>query len=167
MDILALLLMVALYVSFAYMGKKEKRHREEKEWIFTCRDRLHSVARRFRDECMEEANKVIAKYTYAINRGSWHDLPAFNYMDYKFIHDYYEAIDARKEEYLNNYAEKYADGNERFRIEPRDLPAYILDEYKAEISEIASSFHDIGYYMSTQIDELKQDYYRKNYIERS
>lgn len=150
MEILILILFMALIISHAYRDHKDKL---KKDQLYFCTNRLHCIALQFRDECMAETKKAIARYTASIDwksyRRDWsHD----------FILDYRESINNLKTEYLSNYAMKYSGGDNRLRIEAEDLPTYIVDKYEAEVSEIASIFRDLGYFMQEQIEELKQEH---------
>lgn len=156
MDILAFLLMVALFVTHAYRSDKAK---QEKKRTYSRRERLHNMALRFRDECMEESKKAMAQYTAVLNWKRWRSTPDLDYMSYRFISDYIKAIEELEKEYRYNYTIKYADGDAQLRCEAEDfLHSYLLDEYWAEISEIANTFRDIGQNMKEQISELKENY---------
>ena len=138
-------------ILFIKIYNESKVKKAQKERLFFCQNRLHQVALLFRNECMAETKKVIARYTAAINWKSYrHD------WSFDFVRDYRKAIDSLKKDYLGNYAMTYSGGDARLSMEAEDLPAYVLDEYEAEVSEIANTFYDLGCCMIEQIEELKQ-----------
>lgn len=152
-DFIGCLLFFALFMLGLYYQHKDKKRKEYEEWRYYCQRRLHSLALRFRDECMVEAKAVITRYTNFIKLRSYH-----NDRSSDLIAEYEKSIDNLKKEYLCNYATKNSDGNNRMRIEAEELPKYMLEEYEAEISEITNTFRDIGYHMWEQIQELKENY---------
>ena len=154
-DFIACLIGGAFAISLGILGIKIynefETKKRRKERLYFAEKRLHKMALQFRDECMEETKKVIVKYTSSVRFGS------YRICDWAvdFIFDYRKSIGAMKEDYLTAYAKKYSDGDNGLRIEAEDLPRYILDEYEAEISEIANTFYEISYHMADQINELK------------
>ena len=142
---------IPLAVIFIKIYREYQAKKRRKERLYFAEKHLHKMALQFRDECMEESKKVIAKYTSAVRFGS------YRVCDWAidFIFDYRESIDTMKEDYLTRYAIRYSEGDNWLRCEAEDLPRYILDGYEAEISEIANTFREISYHMADQIDELK------------
>ena len=143
------LLIFALIMLGLYYERKEKRRKEHEEWLYFCQKRLHKIAIQFRQDCMEATEQVIAQYTTVL---TW---KSYRYGPNSFIWEYRDSITRLEEEYKVNYAEKYSNGDNKLRCEVEDLPNYILDEYRAEVSEIANTFRQLGYCISNQISELK------------
>lgn len=132
-----------------------KAKKAEKERLEFSKKRLHNMALRFRDDCMDATNRVIASYTHVIaNKGYRQRYEFLPYLH--FLSEYGKAIGALKEEYLCKYVTKYAEGDNQLRCEAEDLPDHILEEYKAELSEIASIFDNIRRYMYQHIEELEK-----------
>ena len=149
-------------ILFIKILNENQAKRDRRERLYFSQKRLHKMAIQFRDECMTETKKIIAQYTAAIDWKSFRHRP--DYLANSFITDYKKAIDSRKKEYLGKYAIIYSEGDNSLRIEAEELPDYILDEYEAEITEIANTFRDISYYMEDQISDLIEKY---NKLERS
>lgn len=145
-------LAILFSVPFIKIYNENQAKKARKERLDYCQRRLHSLTLRFRDECMKETQKVIAKYTTVVRLGSYR----IRDWGIDFISDYRTSIEALEKEYIANYAIKYSEGDEWLRIEAEDLPTYITDEHQAEISQIAKTFREISCYMADQIDELKE-----------
>ena len=142
---------IPCFIFFLKIRDKIQAKKSQKERLYYCRQRLHNMTLQFRGECLAETKKVIARYTAAIDRESYHRDWSLD-----FISDYRKSINNLKNEYLRNYAMKYSGGDNRLRIEAEDLPAHVLEEYEAEISEIANTFRDLSYNMYEQIKELRE-----------
>lgn len=147
---IACLSIFALFMLGLYYERKEKRRKEHEEWLCFCQKRLHKIALQFRQDCMEATEQVIAQYTSVL---TW---KSYRYGPNSFVREYRDSITKLEEDYTVNYAEKYSKGDDRMRCEVEDLPNYILDEYRAEVCEIANIFRDLGYCISDQIRELKE-----------
>ena len=147
---MSFLLFFALIMLELYYERKEKRRKEHEEWLYFCQKRLHKIALQFRQDCMEATEQVIAQYSSVL---TW---KSYRYGSNSFVWDYRDSITKLEEEYKVNYAEKYSSGDNKLRCEVEDLPNYILDEYRAEVSEIANAFRELGYCISNQIIELKE-----------
>ena len=143
-----------MFVLGLYYEHKEKKRKEHEEWIYTCRRRLHKMALQYRDDCIVATKEVVAQYIAFLNWKRF--IRALGYTGHAFLSDYIKKIEQLKEEYLESYAIKYADGDNCLRCEAEDLPSYILDEYREEVSEIAKTFHDFEYLMWNQIRELEE-----------
>lgn len=149
-NLMSCLLFFALFMLWLYYERKEKRQKAHEEWLYCCQKRLHKIALKFRNDCMEAAEQVIAQYTNVLTRKS------YRYGPNSFAREYRDSITRLEEEYKVNYAEKYSSGDNKLRCEVEDLPNYILDEYRAEVSEIANTFRELGYCISNQISKLKE-----------
>ena len=152
-DFIACMLVFALFLLGFYYERKKKARMEHEEWIYFCQRRMHKLALHFRDDCMAATKQVVAQYTTFLTGKTYRYGP--DYIVCAFWDDYREKIDKLKEEYLKNYAIKYSEGDNGLRCEAEDLPSYILDEYTAEVSEIANTFCDLSYYIGDQIREMK------------
>lgn len=161
-SILSVAIVIPFVVLFIKIYNENQAKKDRRERLYFSQRRLHKMALQFRDECMAETKQVIAQYTAAIAWKSFRHRP--DYLANSFITDYKKAIDSRKKEYLGKYAIIYSEGDNSLRIEAEELPDYILDEYEAEITEIANTFRDISYYMEYQISDLIEKY---NKLERS
>ena len=149
-SLMSVILFLALIMLELYYERKEKRRKEHEEWLYFRKKRLHKLALQFRRDCMEAAEQVIAQYTTVL---TW---KSYRYASNYFLWDYRNSITRLEEEYKFHYAEKYSSGDNKLRCEVEDLPNYILEEYRAEVSEIANTFLELGYCISNQINELKE-----------
>lgn len=134
-----------------YNEIQDKKRR--KEQLYFAEKRLHKMTLHFRDDCMEETKKLVAKYAALLTCKSYRYSP--DYMTYSFLSDYRKTIDSIKEDYIVNYAIRYSKGDNWLRCEAEDLPISILGEYETEITEIANTFDDLCDSMRKQIEELK------------
>lgn len=141
--------LLAIFLLCFYYDRKEKRRKEREEWLYFCQKRLHNVALQFRDDCMAATEEAVAQYTDFL---TW---KTYRYGSATFLSDYSKTIGRLAEEYIVNYSQKYSKGDNRLRCEAEDLPNYIVDEYREEVSEIAKTFRDFEHLMWNQINELK------------
>lgn len=144
---------IPLFVLFLKIHNEFEAKKARKEQLYFCQKRLHKLALHFRDDCMVATKQVVAQYTTFLTWKTHRYGP--DYIVCTFLSDYRNTIDKLKEEYLKNYAIKYSEGDNGLRCEAENLPNYILDEYAAEVSEIANTFRDLSYYIADQIRELK------------
>ena len=149
-DFIACMLLFALFLLGFYYERKKKQRKEHEEWLYFCQKRLHKIALQFRDDCMAATKEVMTQYTAFL---TW---KTYRFGSATFLSDYSKTIERLAEEYTVNYAEKYSKGDNRLRCEVEDLPNYILDEYRAEVSEIAKTFRDFEHLMWENIHELKK-----------
>lgn len=152
-EFISCMLLFSLFLLCFYYERKEKKRDEHEQHLYFCQKRLHKMALRFRDDCMAATKQVVAQYTIILTWKSYRHGPT--YTVYTFLSDYQKTIDKLESEYLENYAIKYSEGDNGLRCEAEDLPNYILDEYREELSEIAKTFRDFEYLMWDQIHELK------------
>ena len=136
-----------------YNDSQAKKH--QKERLRFAERHLHNLALQFQEDCMEATKKVIAKYSTVLTYKSYRYGP--DYMTYSFLRDYQKSIDSMKEDYLVHYAIRYSNGDNWFRCEAEDLPVYMLVEYEAEISKIATTFHKLSDSMRKHIEEEKEN----------
>lgn len=156
--ILALTIPFSILFIKIYNENQAKKARTER--LYWCRQRLHGLTLRFRDECMDETQKLIVRYTSIVGSRTYLIRGWSNY----FVSDYKKSIDDLKKEYIINYAKKYSEKegyypevDDHLRVEAESLPSYIVDEYETEISQIARTFLEISYFMADQINELKEN----------
>lgn len=124
----------------------------EKEWLYFCRTRLHRLALRYQNECMEVTKKVVKRYSDVLVLRNYN-------AGYTVLSEYGKDINELKKDYLSNYALKYSEGDNQLRGEAEDLPAYILDEYTTELEELTIPFHDICRYMHEYLESIVDSEY--------
>lgn len=151
-SLIATALAIPLFVLFIRVYNAVLAKKSRKERLYFCQKRLHNMALCFRDECITATQKVIAQFAAVMGGKSY--LRAPNYMTFSFLNDYNKLIRSMREDYLVNYATKYSEGDTSLRCEAEDLPRYLLDEYEAEISEIATTFRALSDCMLQQIEEV-------------
>ena len=165
-SILAGAISIPFFILAIKISNEIKANKEKKERLYFSEKRLHCIALKFRDDCIAETKKLISKYTVVISQRSYRHLP--DYLTFSFISDYNKKIECLKKEYFTDYAMKYSEGDNLLRIEAEDLPNFILEEYKKELSDIAASFHNLSDYMRQEIEKNEKEYINqlsKNYAE--
>lgn len=140
-DFIGCLLLFALFMRGLYYEHKDKKRKEYDEWIYYRRQKLQGIALHFRNDCQSLAKEVFAQYT---NKLLWKSyLHAPDCITYSFLSNYKEEIIRLKAEYIAN-------------PEAESLPNYLIEEYKKNISDIASTFLELADLMRNQIEEAKE-----------
>jgi hypothetical protein len=143
---------IAIFMLCLYYERKDKARKGRQDWICDCRQHLVRITHSFHRECQTIAETAFTRYTNIILHNSYRHMP--DYMTYSFLSDYRETINNLEADYIDNLAERYADGNEKQNV--YDLPDYLIGEYEKTISDIASDFCDFAYLMRKHIDEAKE-----------
>lgn len=145
---------ITLSILFIKIYNESQDKKRRKECLHFAEMQLHKMALQFQEDCMEATKKVISQYSMVLTFKRYRYGP--DYMTYSFLSEYEKSIDSIKEDYLVHYAIRYSNGDNLLRCEAEDLPVYILVEYKAEISKIATTFHKLSDSMRKHIEEEKE-----------
>lgn len=123
-EVILHVLIYALFFSWFYFERKQKRRDENDEWLYERRKHLKAISSRFESECRE----YLRSYFSASYLSATH---------------YAQKIMDLEARYIDDLQAIYAENNRRLLVSA--LPRYLVDEYTSDIKNIAYAYLDILY----------------------